>query len=113
MGREKSFLDMLEATAVMQQQIAIILESKALESEKARNWVCAYLRDEAFPEYPNQFKQSLEIHKNIVELIDSMTKMQTSLGSNLKAVLNKNESSGGGSLFGGFGGFGGDDGDDS
>lgn len=112
MSREKSFLLMLEAAAVMQKQIAIILESKAFESEKARNWVCGYMRDEAFAEYGSQLKQSLEIHDQMVELIEGLTKMEVSLAKSLKVVLDEHEDSTSNSLtgMGGMFDFGGAEG---
>lgn len=110
MSREKSMLQIMEAAAVIQQQISIILESKALESEKVRNWVCAYLRSEAFEEdVEAQLKQSLDIHEQMVELLEGMTKMESSLGNTLKVILQKDESGTSSSSFGGMFDFGGED----
>ncbi|XEC93400.1 restriction endonuclease subunit S [Paenibacillus tarimensis] len=95
MNREESYLQMLDAAVRIQFHVSAILEAKALEAEKSRNWVCNYVCDSAFEEYEDQLKQTLQLHETVVEVIDGLTKMEIGLGKNLKAVLNKSEQSSG------------------
>jgi hypothetical protein len=112
MSREEAMLAMLEAAAKLQYNIALILEAKAVEAEKARSWLCQHLSDASFALYGEQLKKSLEIHDQLIEVIDGLTKMESGLTRNLEVVLNKGEpadgqgASGFGDMFGG-GGFGG------
>lgn len=39
MSREQSFMNVLDAAAKVQWNVAMILEAKAVEVEKARNWI--------------------------------------------------------------------------
>lgn len=104
MSRELSYLTMLEATAIMQHHISVILQAKAIEAEKAKRWICYHIFDGSFADKEEQLKQSVEIHEKVIEVIDGLTKLENGLAHNLKAVLNKEEQG-----FGGFGGFGGFD----
>ncbi|TMV53002.1 restriction endonuclease subunit S [Paenibacillus mesophilus] len=105
MQRTESFLWMLRASAKMQHDISLILEAKANEAEKSRDWICVHLNHQSYDNHEDQLKKPLEMHESFVELIDGLTKMENALSKNLKVVLNKNEdmsSDGGlGGLFGG------------
>ena len=112
MSREEAFLQMLGAAVKMQWNIAMILEAKAVESEKVRNWTINHINAVDFTTHEDQLKEPLLIHDQLVELIEAITKMECSLSSNLKAILIEeggDDSSGGGfgNLFGGSGGGGG------
>jgi len=89
MGRADSFLEMLDAAASMQYNISIILEAKAGESEKSRDWICQHLHPLCFGTQEEQLKQPLEMHEQFVELIDGLTKLENALARNLKVVLNR------------------------
>lgn len=114
MERSESFLWMLRASAKMQHDISLILEAKANEAEKSRDWICIHLNHKCYDNHEDQLKKPLEMHESFVELIDGLTKLENALSKNLKVILNKNEdlSSGGMDGFGGLGGmFGGMGGD--
>lgn len=115
MNREEAFLTILDATAKMQFHVAGMLESKAVEAEKVRNWLILHIRDEAFARYDEQLKQTLDVHELLVEVIDGITKMESGLARNIEVVLNRTEADSGGGGFGEFfsSGDGGGDGDDS
>ncbi|RKN85338.1 restriction endonuclease subunit S [Paenibacillus ginsengarvi] len=116
MERSESFLWMLRASAKMQHDISIILEAKANEAEKSRDWICVHLNHQSYETHEDQLKKPLEMHESFIELIDGLTKMENALSKNLKVVLNKSEdSSDGGGLdgFGGLGGLFGGSGDDT
>ncbi|KHF32435.1 hypothetical protein CM49_05309 [Paenibacillus sp. P1XP2] len=99
MSREQAFLHMLDAASKIQWNIAMILEAKAVEAEKVRNWAINHLTADAFETHDHQLNEPLQIHGQIVELLEGLTKLENGLCSNLKAVLVQDE-----------GGFGGEDG---
>lgn len=110
-SREDAFLQMLDATVKMQWNISMILEAKAVESEKVRNWTLNHMHAADFECHEDQMKEPLLVHSQLVEMIEALTKMETSLCSNLRAVLT--QEGGGDSSGGGFGDMigGGDMGD--
>lgn len=87
MNREASYLKMLEASANMQYNISIILESQADKAEKSRNWVCSHIHTGSFQDHEHQLKQSIEIHEQLIQLIAGLSKLENSLARNLKVVL--------------------------
>jgi len=109
MDREQAYMRMLGATANMQWNVAIILEAKAEEAEKARNWICNHVSATSFIGEQTQLKQSLQLHDQVIDVLDGVNKMNQGIVSVLKAVLNKesgggNGPSNGNSYFGnGFG----------
>ncbi|SFF49181.1 hypothetical protein SAMN04487969_15410 [Paenibacillus algorifonticola] len=109
MDREQAYMRMLGATANMQWNVALILEAKAEEAEKARNWICNHIHTGTFPGDQTQLKQTLVVHDQMVETIEGINKMSQGIVSVLKAVLQKDgeegQSSGTDFQFGG--GFGG------
>ncbi|BFH60954.1 restriction endonuclease subunit S [Paenibacillus azoreducens] len=94
MSREQAFLHMLDAASKMQWSIAMILEAKAVEAEKVRNWAINHLTVDAFQTHNEQLKEPLQIHEQIIELLEGLTKLENGLCSNLKAVLVQEESGG-------------------
>lgn len=77
----------------------MILEAKAVEAEKTRNWMLNHLTETAFINHKEQISDPLEIHDQIVEVLDGLTKIQLSLARNMKAILYRGES---GSMGGGL-----------
>lgn len=86
MGRDNAYLSMLSASASMQYNMAIILEAKALEAEKARNWICGHLSAEDFDADEQQLRVSIQIHDQIVEVIEGITKYNQGLVAMLRAM---------------------------
>lgn len=91
MDRDESFIKILEATAKIQSHVAVILEAKANEAEKSRNWFCRHVLDSSFEDDSAQLKESNEFHDRIIEAIDGITKVETGLASNMKVLLNQGE----------------------
>ncbi|GAB2694352.1 restriction endonuclease subunit S [Paenibacillus thermoaerophilus] len=87
MNREEAYMSMLESMGRMQRQISVILDSKALEAEKARNWIAGHLRAQAYGSHGQQLKHSLAVHEQVLELIDGVTKLQLGMAGNLKVLL--------------------------
>lgn len=96
MSRENAYLKMLGASANMQWNMAIILEAKALEAEKARNWICGHMSSDAFDEDEMQLRQSVQVHDQIVEIIEGITKYNQGIVAMLRAVLETDEDDGDG-----------------
>ncbi|SEU18760.1 restriction endonuclease subunit S [Paenibacillus sp. NFR01] len=96
MSREKAFLQMLESSAAIQWNIAMILEAKAVEAEKVKQWTHHHIHARAFETHEDQLKESMAIHDVIVEMVEGLTKLENGLYSNLKAVLGSGEEEGGG-----------------
>ncbi|OZB91037.1 restriction endonuclease subunit S [Paenibacillus sp. XY044] len=111
MSREQAFLHMLDAASKIQWNIAMILEAKAVEAEKIRNWTLNHLNSDAFSSHENQLSEPLQIHGQIVELLEGLTKMENGLCSNLKALLVQEEEEYGGAGGGGEGMYGSSGGD--
>lgn len=91
MDREQAYLRMLSSTANMQWNIAIMLEAKAAEAEKLRSWICNHLHSHSFSSQQSQMGQSLQMHDQVIEVVDGITKLNQSMVSILKAVLQPDE----------------------
>jgi hypothetical protein len=95
MQREQSFLSILEATAQIQLHISIILEAKATEAEKMRCWICNHVSATSFNEdHKTQVKYAIEIHEQLIDVIDGLTKMENGLAQNLKVILGEDQDGG-------------------
>jgi hypothetical protein len=85
---------MLGVAAKMQFEVSLILEAKAVEAEKAKNWLCNHLSSADFNDYEDQLKQVIDIHQQMIDVIDGLTKLENGLRKNLVIVLGHNKSSG-------------------
>ncbi|BBH18689.1 hypothetical protein Back11_00340 [Paenibacillus baekrokdamisoli] len=104
MSREKAYARMLDASAKMQWNVAMILEAKALEAEKVRSWLCNHVTPEAYTEHQEHLKETLLVHGLLIEVIDGLTKLNQGMVNVLKATLRHDQDSGGsdmGNMFGG------------
>lgn len=99
--REQAYLNMLDAAAKIQWNIAMILEAKAIEAEKVRTWALNHLSQHAFMSHTDQLKEPLAIHEQLVEVIDGLTKLENGLAHNLKVILNRESEGGLGGNFSG------------
>jgi len=80
-------MQILDAAAKIQRNIAMILEAKAIETEKARNWLVNHLSDRSFKSHTEQIDQSLTIHDQLLDTIDGLTKLENGMSRYLKVVL--------------------------
>jgi len=87
MGREEALYSTLEALAKMQKDVSIILQSKAIEAEKAKNWILNHLGDSMFPAPSDRLAACLQIHEQQIEVIDGLTKLCNGLSRNMKMIL--------------------------
>lgn len=109
MNRDEAFLKVLKATAKIQRHVAIILEAKATEAEKARNWLCRHVLESSYSVDTDQLEESNKFHDQIVEAIEGITKVELGLAANLKAILNQDDESEGLDGFSDFLNLNGDD----
>lgn len=93
MSRHESYYKILEATAKIQHNISIILEAQAMEAEKSHNLIVRHINQNAFLNQQHLLDETLGIHKQLVAVIDGLTKMETGLARNLKVILNRDEKS--------------------
>jgi hypothetical protein len=104
-SRTDNYLTILDAAAKIQYNVALILEAKALHAEKSRNWICNHLSMGAYSNNLDQVKQTANIHEQLIQVIDGITKMENSLTKNLEILIGEKSSSDGG--FGDMMGLGG------
>jgi hypothetical protein len=86
-GREQAFQRMLDTAAKLQWDISMILEAKAVEAEKVRNWICNHVSSDAYYEQQQQLKESLRMHDQIVEVIDGLTKIGRGMNAVMRVAL--------------------------
>ncbi|MCQ6559694.1 restriction endonuclease subunit S [Paenibacillus mendelii] len=96
MSRETSYARMLEASAKLQRNVAVILEAKASEAEKVRSWLCNHVTPDAYQEHQAHLKDTLGVHEQLIEVIDGLSKLNQGMANVLKAALrhDQEESSG-------------------
>ncbi|QHW33411.1 restriction endonuclease subunit S [Paenibacillus rhizovicinus] len=104
MSRETAYVKMLDASAKLQLNVAMILEAKALEAEKVRSWMINHVTPDAFADQQDHLKATLSVHDQMVEVIDGLTKLNMGLTNVLKAALNHHENDSGGGFEGMLGG---------
>lgn len=110
MRREEAFHLTLDAIAKMQWNVAMILEAKATEAEKVRNWLLTHITNDTYEAHQDQLAAALSFHDQNIELIDGLTKLCNGLSRNMKVILNPDSGDGDGisSLLDGFGNGGND-----
>ncbi|GLI08945.1 hypothetical protein YDYSG_49770 [Paenibacillus tyrfis] len=91
MSRIESYHKMMQAAARFQFNIALILEAKALEAARSCQWICGHLSSAHFADHGDQVKKSLEVHDQMIEVIEGMTKMEIALAKHLHILLGGNE----------------------
>ncbi|MBN2982933.1 restriction endonuclease subunit S [Cohnella algarum] len=91
MTREDAYRVTLDALAKLHWNMAMMLEAKASEAEKVRNWVLNHMTPDKYEEQTEQLSTSLQFHKQNVELIDGLTKLCNGLNRNMKAILEPEE----------------------
>ncbi|WP_219838447.1 restriction endonuclease subunit S [Paenibacillus sp. R14(2021)] len=100
MSREAAYTRMLDASAKLQWNVAMILEAKAIEAEKVRSWLINHVTPGTFTEQQERLKTALHVHQQLVEVIEGLTKLHMGMTNVLKAALRHEEDSPGG--FGGM-----------
>ncbi|GAK42588.1 restriction endonuclease subunit S [Paenibacillus urinalis] len=95
MSREESMLQIMDAAVKLQHNISLILEAKALEAEKIRNWSVNHLSGAVFESHEEQLNMSLKLQEHLIELLEGVNRMEAGLNSNLKALLSQGEQDGG------------------
>jgi hypothetical protein len=91
MGRETAYARMLDASAKLQWNVAMILEAKAVEAEKVRSWLCNHVTPDAFSDHEEHLKETLNVHDKVVDVIESLTKLNQGMVNVLKAALRQDQ----------------------
>ncbi|MWC28653.1 restriction endonuclease subunit S [Paenibacillus sp. MMS18-CY102] len=101
--REQAYKRMLDTAAKLQWNVSMILEAKAVEAEKVRNWMLNHVSSDSFNEQHQQLKETMRLHDQIVEVIDGLTKLGRGMNAIMKVALEHGLDSGddGSNLFGG------------
>ncbi len=86
-SREQAFKQMLDTAAKLQWNVSMILEAKAVEAEKVRNWICNHVSSDAYSEQHQQLTESVRMHDQIVEVIDGLTKLGRGMNAIMKVAL--------------------------
>jgi len=87
MNREEAYHLTLDAIAKMQWNVAMILEAKATEAEKVRNWLCAHITNDTYDADNDQLATCMQWNEQNIEVIDGLTKLCNGLSRNMKAIL--------------------------
>lgn len=103
MSRTQSYTRILQAAAKFQLNIAVILEAKAAEAEKSRHWICNHLVPHAYDGHAEHVKETMDIHDQLIEVIEGLTKMESALAKNMQIILNQKENPNSLGMGGGFG----------
>lgn len=104
MSREQAYLRMLNAAANMEWNVAMILEAKAVEAEKMKNWLINHVTSDAFTDHESQVKQPLGVHEHVLETLEGLTKLNRGLTGVFKALVGGDEDGDDGNLGGLFDG---------
>lgn len=91
MTREDSYHKMLQAAAQMQRNISLILEAKAAEAARSCQWICQHLSSSHFEDHTAQVKKTIEVHDQLIEVIEGITKMEQALAKNMHVLLGQGE----------------------
>ncbi len=104
MSREEAYHLTLDAIAKMQWNVAMILEAKATEAEKVRNWLCTHITNDTYNVDNEQLSTCLQLHEQNIEVIDGLTKLCNGLSRNMKIILSPDtgDSDNIASMFGGM-----------
>ncbi|KPV61079.1 hypothetical protein QJ48_01740 [Paenibacillus sp. A3] len=105
MSRIESYHKMLQAASQFQYNIALILEAKALEAARSCQWISGHLSGAHFEDHGDQVKKLLEVHDQMIEVIEGMTKMEMALAKHLHILLVGSEAGGTGSVNGDGGNY--------
>ncbi|PWW07353.1 hypothetical protein DFQ01_102245 [Paenibacillus cellulosilyticus] len=103
-GREQAFQRMLDTAAKLQWDISMILEAKAVEAEKVRNWILNHVSSDSYYEQQQQLKESLRMHDQIVEVIDGLTKIGRGMNAVMRVALEHGLEGDDNGMIGGSGG---------
>nr|WP_275444790.1 restriction endonuclease subunit S [Paenibacillus sp. ACRRX] len=78
----------------MQWSISMILEAKAMEAEKSRNWMLNHFTHQPAATPHEQIEEALEIHEQVIEVLEGLTKLQQGLARNMKTIFHRAGSGG-------------------
>jgi len=100
--RIQDYESILESAGQMQASIAKLLSAKAGEARLNQSWISVQLRPGEYAGPGDVHSVALEMHDQMIEILDGITKLEIGLARGLKALLNREEESpsGMGDMFG-------------
>ncbi|MBP1156658.1 MULTISPECIES: hypothetical protein [unclassified Paenibacillus] len=93
MSREEAYHKILNSVSQFQLNISLILEAKAAEASRSSQWLCHHMSSSQFEQDGDQLRKTVEIHDQLIEVIDGMTKMEQALAKGLQALIGEKENS--------------------
>lgn len=93
MSREEAYHKILHSVSQFQLNISLILEAKAVEAARSSQWLCHHMSSSQFENHGDQLSKTVEIHDQLIEVIDGLTKMEQALSKNLQALIGEKENS--------------------
>lgn len=101
MGRLNDYEQMLDSAGQMQALIAKLLNAKAGEAKLNQGWISAQLHAAELSGPGEVHSLALEMHDQMIEILDGITKMEVGLSRGLKVLLGQEEEASGlGDAFG-------------
>lgn len=105
MSREEAYHLTLDAIAKLQWNVVMILEAKATEAEKVRNWICNHITVGTYEAHNDQLSTCIQLHEHNIEVIDGLTKLCNGLSRNMKIIINPDTDESDNSMASMFGGM--------
>lgn len=105
MQREEAYHLTLDAISKLQWNVVMILEAKATEAEKVRNWICTHMTNDTYAAHQDKLSSCLQLHEQNIEVIDGLTKLCNGLSRNMKIILDPDEDESNNSMSSMFGGM--------
>jgi hypothetical protein len=105
MKREEAYQLTLDSIAKLQWNVVLILEAKATEAEKVRNWICTHITNDTYEAHNDQLTTCLQLHEQNIEVIEGLTKLCNGLSHNMKIILNPDRDDSDSSMASMFGGM--------
>lgn len=110
MSKLKSGLKILTSMADIQESVADILESKAVEMEALRDWVLHTVRESEFTTDHDMVMQSCGFHDQLIHILDGITKMERGFARHMELLLEEDDMMADAGTFDGMEDFGGQEG---
>ncbi|MCS7458818.1 hypothetical protein N0M98_01585 [Paenibacillus doosanensis] len=93
MSRSDSYYKMMQAAVKFHHNIALILEAKAAEATRSCQWICNHVSPQQFDDHSKQVRRAIEVHEQLIEVIEGLTRMEQALSKNMSVLLGDDEES--------------------
>jgi hypothetical protein len=90
-GRLQDYESILDSAGRMQASIARVLEAKAGEARINQEWITRQLKAADLTSAGDVHSLALEMHDQLIDVLDGLTKMETGMVRNLKVLLGEED----------------------